>query len=58
MSLADVGYDAQVELTAGKVVGNGKLGIGYVGDPVVGVDVVYAQQVETVHAQPYVFEKS
>ena len=40
------GDEAEVELAAGQVVGDGVLGVLDVGDPVVGVDVVYAQQVE------------
>ena len=55
---ADVGDDAEVELAAGQVVGDGMLDVLDVGYPVVGVDVVYAQQVEGVNAGPDILKES
>ena len=52
------GDEAEVELAAGQVVGDGELGAGDVGDPVVGVHVVYAEQVKAVGADPDILEKS
>jgi hypothetical protein len=58
ISFTNVGYDAKVELASGQVVRNGKLGVGDIGYPVVGVDIVDAQQIQAVNTQPDILEKS
>ena len=48
--------DAAVDLQAGEIVGHGVLRIADVGDPVVGVDVLDAQEIEGIESEPYVLE--
>lgn len=44
--------DSPVDLSPGEVVRYGVLVVGDIGDPVVGVDIVDAEEVETVDAEP------
>lgn len=47
-----------IELPAGEIVGHGVLMACDVGDPIVGVDVAYAEEVEAVEAEPHVAENA
>ena len=44
-------------MTTSQIIGYRILLCGDVGDPVVGVDIAYALQVETLYAQPYIVQR-
>ena len=56
MQKSELECDFCVNLPAREIVGNGILLVGYVGNPVVRVHVVDAEQVESVNAEPDVAE--
>ena len=47
-----------IDLATCEIIRNGKLLVGNVGYPIIGIDVVDTEKVETVHPQPYIPERT